>query len=330
MLPASMRAVSVRMPGGVDQLELIELPTPKPGFGEVLVRVHAAGVNRPDVLQRAGFYPPPAGASPLLGLEVAGCVCSLGEGVDPGLLGQRVMALCNGGGYAEYVSVPAAQCMPVPAGLTAVQAASLPEVYLTVWQNLVWTAGMGAGSKVLVHGGSSGIGTAAIQLCKRHGAQVHVTVGDARKADYCRSLGAIPYIYKSEPWEDRVLHDTKGHGVDVVLDMVAGEYLNRNLKCVAEHGKIIVIALLGGRYGQLDAARLMSKRAVLTGNTLRPRSAEFKARLCAEVSAELADGFAKGHLKALVEAVFPLSEVAQAHAHMESGQSVGKIVLKVG
>ncbi|HEX4917523.1 MAG TPA: NAD(P)H-quinone oxidoreductase [Limnobacter sp.] len=325
-----MRAVLVCMPGGVEQLELTELPTPKPGPGEVLIKVCAAGVNRPDVLQRQGLYPPPPGANPMLGLEVSGRVCDVGEGVVPGLLGQRVMALCNGGGYAEYVAVPAAQCMPIPAGLTAVQAASLPEVYLTVWQNLFWTAGVGAGTKVLVHGGSSGIGTAAIQLCKRYGAQVYVTVGDANKADYCKALGAIPYIYRTEPWEDRVLQHTAGHGVDVVLDMVAGDYINRDLKCVAEQGKIIVIALLGGRYGQIDAAKLMSKRAVLTGNTLRPRSAEFKARLCAEVSAELADGFAKGHLKTLVEAVYPLSQVAQAHAHMESGQSIGKIVLKVG
>ncbi|WP_370264439.1 NAD(P)H-quinone oxidoreductase [Limnobacter sp.] len=329
-VPATMQGVVVLEPGGVEQLKLVDLPTPPPGRGEVLIRVHAAGVNRPDVLQRLGLYPPPPDANPRLGLEVAGDIVAVGEGVGQERLGNAVMALCNGGGYSEYVVVPAAQCMSVPPGLTMVQAASLPEVYLTVWQNLVWTGGLKAGAKVLVHGGSSGIGTAAIQLCKRFGAEVFVTVGGPAKASYCEALGAKTYHYKTEVWEDRILADTEGVGVDLVLDMVAGDYLDRDLKCVADQGKIIVIALLGGRFAKIDGARLMAKRAELTGNTLRPRSAQFKARLCAEVEQDLAAGFASGHYKPLVEAVYPLQQVARAHTRMESGESFGKIVLKIG
>ncbi len=325
-----MKAVVVNKPGGVDQLHLLDLPVPAPAAGEVLIQVKAAGVNRPDVLQRLGHYPAPPGANPNLGLEVAGVVVAVGEGVAQEHVGREVMALCNGGGYAQFACAPIGQCMDIPKGLSFADAASLPEVYLTVWQNLFLKGGACAGQSVLVHGGSSGIGTAAIQLCLKHGLTVYVTVGDQKKADYCLSLGASKaYLYKEEPWEDRILSDTQGQGVDLVLDMVAGDYLDRNLTCSKPGGMVIVIALLGGRFGTVDAAKLLMKQVVLTGSTLRPRSAQFKADLARVVEKELSDGFASGQLKPLVSATFALAEVAKAHALMESGAHLGKIVLSV-
>jgi NADPH2:quinone reductase len=329
-LPVSMRAVRVKAPGGVDQLELIELPVPMPGPGEVLVQVKAAGVNRPDVLQRLGLYPPPPDANPNLGLEVSGVVLAVGQGVSESMLNKPVMALCNGGGYAEYVCTPAGQCMQIPEGLSFTEAASLPEVYMTVWQNLFMKGGAKAGQTALIHGGSSGIGTAAIQLCKMHGLRTLVTVGSQDKADFCTKLGADKaYLYKSQDWEQLVLQDTGQQGVDIVLDMVAGEYLNKDLNCVKPQGMVIVIALLGGRFANIDAARLMTKQVVLTGTTLRPRSLEFKAELASQVGQQLREGFASGALRSLVQANFGLDEVAQAHALMESGDSLGKIVLNI-
>ncbi|HEX4855751.1 MAG TPA: NAD(P)H-quinone oxidoreductase [Limnobacter sp.] len=329
-LPAVMQAVVLKGTGGVDQLQLADLPVPSPGPGEVLVKVHAAGVNRPDVLQRQGLYPAPPGANPNLGLEVSGVVVGVGQGVSEGLLSKPVMGLCNGGGYAEYVCIPAGQCMQIPAGLGFIEAASLPEVYMTVWQNLFMKGAAKAGQTVLIHGGSSGIGTAAILLCKKHGLRTLVTVGSVDKADFCLRLGADKaYLYKSQDWEQLALQDTQNQGVDLVLDMVAGDYLNRDLNCVKPGGMVIVIALLGGRHANIDASRLMMKQVVLTGSTLRPRSAEFKAHLAHQVEAELNEGFASGKLKSLVQATFPLQEVGSAHALMESGDSVGKIVLRV-
>lgn len=329
-LPVSMRAVRVKAPGGVDQLELIELPVPMPGPGEVLVQVKAAGVNRPDVLQRLGLYPPPPDANPNLGLEVSGVVVAVGQGVSESLLNKPVMALCNGGGYAEYVCTPAGQCMQIPEGLGFAEAASLPEVYMTVWQNLFMKGGAKAGQTVLIHGGSSGIGTAAIQLCKKHGLRTLVTVGSQDKADFCTQLGADKaYLYKSQNWEQLVLEDTAHQGVDLVLDMVAGEYLNKDLNCAKPQGMVIVIALLGGRFANIDAAKLLTKQVVLTGTTLRPRSLEFKAELAQRVERQLLEGFASGALKSLVQAIFGLDEVASAHALMESGDSLGKIVLEI-
>jgi NADPH:quinone reductase len=329
-LPVSMKGVVLKAPGGVDQLRLEDLPVPSPRPGEVLVRVHAAGVNRPDVLQRLGLYPPPVDANPNLGLEVAGIVVSVGQGISEALLNTAVMGLCNGGGYAEYVCLPAAQCMQIPERLDFVEAASLPEVYMTVWQNLFLKGKASSGQTVLIHGGSSGIGTAAILLCKKHGIRTLVTVGSKEKADYCTALGADrAYLYKSENWESLVLEDTENKGVDLVLDMVAGSYLDKDLSCVKPGGMVIVIALLGGRQSTIDAARLMMKQVVLTGSTLRPRSAEFKAELARQVGQQLLEGFGTGVLKTLVQATFPLDEVGKAHALMESGDSMGKIVLKV-
>lgn len=328
--PVSMKAVRVKAPGGVDQLELTELPVPSPKPGEVLVQVVAAGVNRPDVLQRLGLYPPPPDANPNLGLEVSGVVVAVGQGVSESMLNKPVMALCNGGGYAEYVCTPARQCMQIPEGIGFTEAASLPEVYMTVWQNLFMKGGAKAGQIVLIHGGSSGIGTAAIQLCKKHGLRTLVTVGSQDKADFCTQLGADKaYLYKSQDWEQLVLQDTAHQGVDLILDMVAGEYLNKDLNCVKPQGMVIVIALLGGRFANIDAAKLLTKQVVLTGTTLRPRSPEFKAELARQVERQLQEGFASGALRSLVQATFGLDEVASAHDLMESGDSFGKIVLSI-
>lgn len=325
-----MKAVGLKAPGGVDQLQLIELPVPVPKSGEVLIQVKAAGVNRPDVLQRLGLYPPPPDANPNLGLEVSGVVAAVGQGVSETMVGRPVMALCNGGGYAEYVCAPAGQCMQIPEGLSFTEAASLPEVYMTVWQNLFMKGAAKAGQTVLIHGGSSGIGTAAIQLCKKHGLRTFVTVGSQHKADFCTELGADKaYLYKSQDWEQLVLQDTQQQGVDLILDMVAGDYLNKDLSCAKPKGMVIVIALLGGRFANIDAAKLMTKQVVLTGTTLRPRKPEFKAELAQQVERELKEGFSSGVLKSLVQATFSLDEVAKAHTLMESGDSVGKIVLNI-
>lgn len=329
-LPVTMKAVGLKAPGGVDQLQLVELPVPLPKPGEVLVQVKAAGVNRPDVLQRLGLYPPPPDANPNLGLEVSGVVVAVGQGVSESLLNEPVMALCNGGGYAEYVCTPAGQCMQIPQGLSFTEAASLPEVYMTVWQNLFMKGGAKAGQTVLIHGGSSGIGTAAIQLCKKHGLRTLVTVGNQEKVNYCLGLGAEKaYLYKTQDWEQLVLQDTRQRGVDLILDMVAGDYLNKDLNCAKPQGMVIVIALLGGRFANIDAARLMTKQVVLTGTTLRPRSPEFKAGLASQVERELKEGFSSGVLRSLVQATFKLEDVALAHSLMESGESLGKIVLNV-
>ena len=329
-LPVTMKAVGLKAPGGVDQLQLVELPVPLPRPGEVLVQVKAAGVNRPDVLQRLGLYPPPPDANPNLGLEVSGVVVAVGQGVSESLLNKPVMALCNGGGYAEYVCTPAGQCMQIPQGLSFTEAASLPEVYMTVWQNLFMKGGAKAGQTVLIHGGSSGIGTAAIQLCKKHGLKTLVTVGNQEKVNYCLGLGAEKaYLYKTQDWEQLVLQDTRQQGVDLILDMVAGDYLNKDLNCAKPQGMVIVIALLGGRFANIDAAKLMTKQVVLTGTTLRPRSPEFKAGLASQVERELKEGFSSRVLKSLVQATFKLEDVALAHTLMESGDSLGKIVLNV-
>ena len=329
-LPAKMRAVEVLAPGGAEALCITDVAVPTLSKGEVLIQVSAAGVNRPDLLQRQGLYPPPAGASPRLGLEVSGRIVSLGLGVSEAHLGRKVMALTNGGGYAQYVSVPVAQCMLIPEGLSDEVAASLPETYLTVWQNLFVKAGLQKGQHVLIHGGSSGIGCAAIQLAKVHGAVVHVTVADATKAEFCRGLGAdFVYLYPSERWEDLAYKNTGSQGIDVVLDMVAGDYVNRNLRCLKPKGIVIVIALLGGRMAQVDGALLMGKQALLTGSTLRPQSADFKASLCRAVEVELASGFAKGMIHSVVKACYEFDEVAQAHRWLESGKNFGKVVLRV-
>lgn len=326
-----MRAIEITVPGGPEVLRLTELDRPLSGAGEMLIRVAASGINRPDLLQRAGLYPPPKGASPLPGLEVAGVVA----GGDPTelaaagwALGDRVCALVHGGGYAEYCVAPIGQCLPVPAGWSDVEAASLPETCFTVWSNVFDRGRLQAGETLLVHGGSSGIGVTAIQLAKALGARVIVTVGSAEKAQACLALGADHAInYKSQDFVPSVAEITGGRGVDVVLDMVAGDYTARNLDCLAEDGRLVIIAVQGGSRSTFNAAKLMMRRLTFTGSTLRPRTVAYKAQIAAQLRQHVWPLIESGTIRPVIHGVYPVAQVAQAHAVMESGQHVGKLVL---
>ena len=326
-----MRAVQISAPGGPEVLQPCERPQPEPRPGELLIRVEASGVNRPDVLQRKGLYPMPPGVSDLPGLEVAGTVMG-GAAADldaAGLgLGDAVCALLAGGGYAELCTAPAGQCLPVPEGLTMVQAASLPETFFTVWQNVFLLARLKPGETLLVQGGSSGIGVTAIQLAKAMGSQVIVTAGSDDKCAACIELGADHAInYKTQDFVAEVKRLTAGRGVDVVLDMVAGSYLGRELECLADDGRLAVIATQGGGAATLDAGLLLRKRLTITGSTLRPRSVAYKTALAQDLRAEVWPLIAAGRIKPVIYQVFPAAQAAQAHALMESSAHVGKIVL---
>ena len=326
-----MRAIQISAPGGPEVLQPCERPQPEPRAGELLIQVAASGINRPDVLQRKGLYPMPPGVSDLPGLEVAGTVVG-GSAADlaaAGLgLGDPVCALVAGGGYAEFCVAPAGQCLPVPKGLTMVQAASLPETFFTVWQNVFFIARLKAGETLLVQGGSSGIGVTAIQLAKAMGAQVIVTAGSDDKCAACIALGADHAInYRTQDFVAEVKRITAGRGVDVVLDMVAGSYLGRELECMAEDGRIALIATQGGGTATLDAGLLLRKRLSITGSTLRPRSVAYKSALAHDLRAEVWPLIAAGRIKPVVYQVFPAAQAAQAHALMESSAHVGKIVL---
>ncbi|MDE2405306.1 MAG: NAD(P)H-quinone oxidoreductase [Sphingomonadales bacterium] len=325
-----MIAVGYDAPGGPDVLRPARIPLPAPGPGQVLVRVAYAGVNRPDVVQRQGNYPPPPGASPIPGLEIAGQVCAVGEGVDAALVGATVCALVAGGGYAEFCLAEAAHCLPVPAGLPLAEAAALPETLLTVWHNLFERGHVRDGETVLVHGGTSGIGTTAIALCRLFGVRIIVTCGGAEKCARALELGADHAIdYKAADFVEAVKTITGGRGVDVVLDMVAGDYVPRNLKCLAEDGRHVTIAVQGGAKAELNMAVVMSRRYTLTGSTLRPRSNTFKALLVGEVLREAWPLVEAGALRPVMDRAFPLDQAAAAHARMEAGEHIGKIVLKV-
>ncbi|MFC6978976.1 NAD(P)H-quinone oxidoreductase [Microbulbifer taiwanensis] len=288
----------------------------------------AAGVNRPDIVQRMGYYPPPPGASPIMGLEVAGEVVALGDGVDRWQAGDSVCALANGGGYAEYVAVPADQCLPVPDGLSIVEAAALPETFFTVWSNVFDRAQLQAGEVFLVHGGSSGIGTTAIQLASNFGARVFATAGSAEKCAACEKLGAERAInYKSEDFVEIVREATDGRGVDVVLDMVGGDYIDRNIQTAAKDGRIVNIAYLQGASVQVNMLPVMLKRLTLTGSTLRPQPAEVKAAIAAALESKVWPLIAAGRIRPQIAATFPLESVADAHRLMESSGHIGKIVL---
>ena len=326
-----MRAIQISAPGGPEVLQPCERPQPEPRAGELLIQVAASGINRPDVLQRKGLYPMPPGVSDLPGLEVAGTVVggSAADQAAAGLgLGDAVCALVAGGGYAEFCVAPAGQCLPVPKGLTMVQAASLPETFFTVWQNVFFIARLKAGETLLVQGGSSGIGVTAIQLAKAMGAQVIVTAGSDDKCAACIALGADHAInYRTQDFVAEVKRITAGRGVDVVLDMVAGSYLSRELECMAEDGRIALIATQGGGTATLDAGLLLRKRLSITGSTLRPRSVAYKSALAHDLRAEVWPLIAAGRIKPVVYQVFPAAQAAQAHALMESSAHVGKIVL---
>ncbi|WP_428683355.1 NAD(P)H-quinone oxidoreductase [Sphingopyxis sp.] len=326
-----MTAITIREPGGPEVLVPEVRPVPQPGPGEVLIRVAAAGVNRPDVLQRMGFYPPPPGASDLPGLEIAGTVVAVGPGDDPELLGQSVCALVAGGGYAEYCVAPVGSCLPVPGGFSMAEAAALPETVFTVWHNLFERAYVREGETALIHGGTSGIGTTAIGLCQLFGIRTIVTCGSADKCDAARALGAgLAVDYSSEDYVEAVKVFTGGKGVEVVLDMVGGDYVPRNLECLAEDGRHVTIAFQRGAKVEIDISQLMRRRLTMTGSTLRARSADFKALLADEIHRTLWPRLAEGGWKPAMDQSFPLAEAAAAHARMQAGAHVGKIVLTVG
>lgn len=330
-IPSRMTAIEISEPGGPGVLVPAEREVPEPGPGEVLVAVEAAGVNRPDVMQRQGLYPPPPGASDIPGLEIAGTVAALGDGVDAPAIGSRVCALVSGGGYAEYCAAPAPLCLPIPAGLDPVEAAALPETFFTVWTNVFDRARLAEGESLLVHGGSSGIGTTAIQLAKAFGATVYVTAGSEAKCDACLALGADAAInYRGEDFVERIGALTGGRGVDVVLDMVAGDYLARNLKCLAVEGRLVIIAVQHGpKVEQLNVLPIMLRRLTVTGSTLRPRSVEQKAAIAHALHAKVWPLLAAGTVRPIVHSRFPLSDAAGAHRLMESSEHVGNIVLEV-
>ncbi|MBC2664513.1 NAD(P)H-quinone oxidoreductase [Novosphingobium flavum] len=316
--------------GGPEVLQPVEVAVPEPGPGEVLIKVAYAGINGPDVAQRKGLYPPPPGASPLPGLEVSGTVAALGAGVITLLPGTKVCALVNGGGYAPYCIARADHCLPVPERLSMAEAGAIPEALFTVWHNVFQRGLARDGESLLVHGGTSGIGTTAIQLARLFGLTAIVTCGSSAKCRAALDLGAAHAIdYKSQDFVEEVKRITGGKGVDLVLDMVSGDYVPRNLKCLAEDGRHVTIAVLGGLKAELNMAVIMSRRLTLTGSTLRPRSAEFKAMLRAEIAAEVWPLVESGEFRPVMDSTFPLAAAAAAHARMDSGGHVGKIVLEM-
>lgn len=329
-IPREMVAIDPVDTGGPEVLRPVRRPVPYPGPGEVMIRVAAAGVNRPDVLQRRGLYPPPPGAPSIPGLEVAGEVVALGGGVETIKVGDRVCALLGGGGYAEYAIAPAGQCLRVPPALSLVEAAAMPETLFTVWHNLFQRGYAREGETALVHGGTSGIGTMAIALCRVFGLSVLVTCGSDEKCRRAQALGAAKAInYRTADFVAAVREATGGRGVEVVLDMVGGDYLPRNLDCLAEDGRHVSIAVQRGSTAELNIVKVMSRRLTLTGSTLRPRSVEFKALLAEEIGRNVWPLVGAGELKPLIECTFPLAQAEKAHRLMESGNHVGKIVLTV-
>ena len=345
-LPETMRAVEIAEPGPPEALRLVTRPTPRPGAGEVLVRVAAAGINRADVMQREGRYPPPPGASDLPGLELSGTVAAVGPdtgpvavgpdtgpvaagpGAGPVAVGDPVCAIVSGGAYAEYCLVPAPQCLPVPETVSLVDAGALPEAYCTVWTNVIDRGRLGAGESLLVHGGSSGVGTAAIQLARRLGARVFATAGSAAKCAACQELGAeLAVNYREEDFVAAVRDATGGRGVDVVLDMVGGPYLARNLDLLAVEGRLVVIAVMAGAEGEVNLLDFMTRRLTLTASTLRARSVEQKAEVGRAVREHVWPRFAAGELRPVIHATWPLAEAAAAHRVLESSSHVGKLLL---
>ncbi|MEO3713914.1 NAD(P)H-quinone oxidoreductase [Roseateles flavus] len=326
-----MRAIAISQPGGPEVLQLQTLPEPQAGAGECLIAVEAYGINRPDVLQRKGAYPPPVGASPLPGLEVAGRIVSGDEAAlaAAGLrVGDAVCALVAGGGYAERCVAPVEQCLPVPEGWSMAEAASLPETFFTVWSNVFERASLKAGESILVHGGSSGIGVTAIQLAKAFGARVLVTVGSSAKAQACLQLGAdVAINYREQDFVAEVKAATQGRGVDVILDMVAGDYVARGVQCLADDGRMVIIAVQGGVKAEFDAGQVLRRRLTISGSTLRPRSLAFKAGIARALKERVWPLLASRTIAPVIYQQLPADQAAQAHALMESGEHVGKIVL---
>ena len=329
-LPATMTAIAIRAPGGPEMLAPEQRPMPAPAPGEILVEVAAAGVNRPDVMQRQGLYPPPKGATDIPGLEIAGTVVALGSGVTRWKTGDQVSALVVGGGYAEYCLAVEGHALPIPAGLSAAEAAAIPETFFTVWHNVFERGGLKSGETLLVHGGSSGIGTAAIQLAKGFGARVIVTAGSAEKCEACRKLGAdIAINYRTEDFVAAVKQATGGKGVEVILDMVGGDYIERNYEAAAVEGRIVQIAFQGSAKATVNYMRLMLKRLHHTGSTLRARANADKASIARAIEAEVWPLVTAGKVRPVIDKTYPLAEAAAAHARMETSQHIGKIVLIV-
>ena len=329
-VPTSMTAIEIREPGGPEVLVPTTRPVPEAGLGEVLVKVAAAGVNRPDVLQRQGNYPPPPGASDIPGLEIAGTVVALGPDAADYQLGDQVTALVTGGGYAEYCAAPVPQCLPLPKGRGLMEAAAMPETYFTVWTNVFDRGRLQPGESFLVHGGSSGIGTTAIQLAKAFGARVFATAGSAQKCKACEDLGAERAIdYRAEDFVEIVKAATDGVGVNVVLDMVGGDYIQRNISALAPDGRLCYIAFLGGAKAEVDFLPMMLKRITISGSTLRARSVEFKGEIARNLRQKVWPLVEAGQVKPVVHGSFPLAEAAASHGLMESSAHIGKIVLTV-
>jgi NADPH2:quinone reductase len=329
-LPSTMHAVEIAQPGGPEVLRPTRRPLPDVGPGEVLIRVAAAGVNRPDVLQRLGLYPLPPGVSDLPGLEVSGTIAAIGDGVTGWALGDAVCALTPGGGYAEYCRTPAGQCLPVPAGVSMLEAASLPETFFTVWINVFDRARLSPGETLLVQGGSSGIGVTAIQMAKAFGHRVFVTAGSDEKCRACEALGAERGInYRTEDFVAIVKSLTEKRGVDVILDMVGGDYVQRELKCLATDGRLSLIAFLGGSKAELDMSDILYRRLTITGSTLRPRSVEYKTEVAQALRSKVWPLVESGAIKPVIHATFPLADARRAHELMESSTHVGKIILDV-
>ena len=322
-----MRSIHISAPGGPDVLHLVERPDPRPGEGDVLIRVEAAGVNRPDLMQRLGKYPPPPGAPDTPGLEVAGTVVrASGRWRE----GDRVCALVAGGGYAELCAAPAQQCLPIPAGMDAVTAAAIPETYFTVWTNLFERGRLAAGERVLIHGGTSGIGTTAIQLARAFEATVYATAGSDEKCAACERLGADrAFNYRTEDFVARVKEETAGRGVDVVLDIVGGDYLARNVDALAMHGRLVQIGLMGGAKASINLTPVLQRRLTLTGSTLRPRTADEKGEIARALETHVWPLLTAGRVAPVVHRTFPLAAAADAHRLLESGAVIGKIVLVV-
>ena len=324
----TMLAVAIEEPGGPDALVIEDRPVPIPGHDEILVAVAAAGVNRPDVMQRRGHYPPPPGAPDILGLEVSGVVARVGKDVSRWKEGDFVVALLPGGGYAEFCTVHETLALPLPQGLTMVEGAGVPETTFTVWHNVFQRGLLRRGEWLLVHGGSSGIGTTAIQLAKAFGAFVAVTAGSEEKCHACKRLGADAAInYKTADFVEAVAEATGGHGADVILDMVGGDYLGRNIVAAAEEGRIVQISTLGGAVTGIDLRKIMGKRLTLTGSTLRPRPLAFKAELARSLEEAVWPVIAQGRYKPLIDKLFPLTQAVEAHRRIDSGEHVGKIIL---
>ncbi|UDI94855.1 NAD(P)H-quinone oxidoreductase [Pseudomonas sp. IAC-BECa141] len=329
-LPTEMTRIEITEPGGPEVLQSRRVPLPIASEGEILIRVHAAGINRPDALQRAGQYPMKPGMNPIPGLEVAGEVVAIGSGVSRFAVGDRVCALTNGGGYAEYCTVPAGQALPIPDGLDWIQAAAIPETFFTVWANLFGLGGASRGQRALIHGGTSGIGTTALMLCREFGIEAFATAGSADKCAVIRSLGGEAINYREQDFATVIAEKTAGQGVNVILDIMGGSYLNGNISALGMDGRLVMLGFLGGaRANDIDLLAILGKRAVVTGSLLRARTSAEKAAIADQLREHVWPVLAAGRCLPIIDQIFPLAEAAKAHARMEAGDHIGKIVLKV-